>query len=188
MIAPGSEPLFLCHSHFVSTDTHNPGGHSETLCHHSLLSGCQSPFCWGAACRVRYYNVMVTNVRDGKKTKVKPTPGLRERIEILGINPGVFLINKLLLSRNLTFILDSWVEVEKMSLRLFRQVGLDRILPIYDSNSVSTAMCHLPQTWKCSYQDRITLEYGFKDYCSIFLESSAIFLSSTRPNLWKFVL
>lgn len=50
---------------------------------------------------------MVTNVRDGKKIKVKPTPGLRERIEILGINPGVLLINKLLLSVNLTFILGS---------------------------------------------------------------------------------
>lgn len=66
---------------------------------------------------------MVINVRDGKKIKVKPTPGLRERIEIL--------INKLLLSVNVTFILSSWVEVEKMSLRLFMQVGLDWILHIW---------------------------------------------------------
>lgn len=62
---------------------------------------------------------MVINVRDGKEIKGKPTPGLRERTEML--------INKLLLSVNVTSILSSWVEVEKMSLRLFRQEGLDRI-------------------------------------------------------------
>lgn len=81
--------------------------------------------------------------RDGKKIKVKPTPGLRERIEILEINPGALLINKLLLSVNLTLILGSWAEVEKMSLRLFRQVRLDRILHIYDSNSIN---CNVPSS------------------------------------------